>query len=324
MSHPKDPLKVYFDLMLANGAVSLYKIVGELKLFEKYTPKDLFTLKQFCADNSFKEVPTLPFLNSLVAIGLLNQNGEGYMISPVLYLLKGHYQNLSTEYWSHLPTLLKTGEPFKKMDQVSNSEQEYQAQVKSLEWMMTPSAQKAVEIINVSNSKLQILDVGAGSGVWSFNFLYKNPGISATVCDWPLVLKVAKESAERGKISERVSYIEGNYHECELGTNQFDYAILGNVTHIETISGNKALFKKIAHALNSTGKLLIFDSYGKQEVGELARSLYQLGLTIRTVQGKVYSSEEMNPWLREAGFNNFAFHSLDATPQTMGMLVCSK
>lgn len=320
----RDALRVYFDLMLSNGVVSLYKVVCELRIFDKYLPEDRFTEEEVIRDHSFHETSLKMFFNSLVTVGLLSRDGEEYMISPVLSLLKGNYQNLSTEYWEHLPKLLKTGEPFKRMDQVSDSEKEYQSQVKSLEWMMTPSALSAFLALNEKRDGLKVLDVGAGSGVWSFNFLYKNPTTTATLCDWPLVLKVAKDTASRKNISERVSYIEGNYHQSELPQNHFDYAILGNVTHIESVEGNKSIFKKISQSLKEGGKLLILDAYGTSPEGELARSLYQMGLTIRTVQGRVYYPEEMKPWLIEAGFKTFEFHSLEATPHSMGMLVCLK
>jgi ubiquinone/menaquinone biosynthesis C-methylase UbiE len=324
-------LEVYFDLMLSNGASSLYRIVQEMEILNSYKLGEKFSAEDLAEKHQFKLLPTKVLLDSLVTLGLVEKTGEAFCISNVMNLLNGNYQNLSSEYWAHLPTLLKSGTPFKRMDTVENSEKEYQVQVKSLEWMMTPCAELTVEMISrlhaekkIKDGALNVLDVGAGSGVWGFNFLYANPNATCTLADWPAVLVVAKETSIRNKIDARVSYIEGNFHQSNFGGPRFDYATLGNVTHIQTPEENKKIFKKIYDALLPGGQLIILDAYGKVEEGALARSLYQMGLTIRTVQGKVYQPSELEPWLKEVGFTSFEFHSLDVVPYSMGMLIAKK
>jgi ubiquinone/menaquinone biosynthesis C-methylase UbiE len=324
-------LEVYFNLMLSNGASSLYRIVEEMEILNSYTLGEKFSAEELAAKHQFKLLPTKVLLDSLVTLGLVEKAGESYTISNVMNLLKGNYQNLSSEYWAHLPTLLKSGTPFKRMDTVENSEKEYQVQVKSLEWMMTPCAELTVEMISklhpdkkIKDGTINVLDVGAGSGVWGFNFLYANPNATCTLADWSAVLVVAKETSKKNKIDSRVSCIEGNFHQSNFGEPRFDYATLGNVTHIQTPEENLRIFKKIYDALLPGGRLIILDAYGKVEEGALARSLYQMGLTIRTVQGKVYQPSELEPWLKEVGFKTFEFHSLDVVPYSMGMLIAKK
>lgn len=324
MDKKNKDLKVYFDLMLANGASNLYRIVQEMQIFSSYAPGEKFTAKDLSERHGFKLVPTRVLCDTLVTMGLLEVEGEQFTLSNVMNLLKGNYKNLSDEYWAHLPVLLKTGAPFKKMDTVENSEKEYQVQVKSLEWMMSPCAEHMVSLIGDNNRELQVLDVGAGSGVWSFHFLYANPKARATLADWPAVLMVAKDTASKKSISDRVTYIEGNFHQTQFGEARFDYATLGNVTHIQTPEENKSLFRKIAAVLKPGGKLIILDAYGKAPEGAMARALYQMGLTIRTVQGRVYLPHEMEPWLKEAGFTSFEFQSLDTVPYSMGMFIAKK
>lgn len=324
MDKKNKDLKVYFDLMLANGASNLYRIVQEMQIFSSYAPGEKFTAKDLSERHGFKLVPTRVLCDTLVTMGLLEVEGEQFTLSNVMNLLKGNYKNLSDEYWAHLPVLLKTGAPFKKMDTVENSEKEYQVQVKSLEWMMSPCAEHMVSLIGDNNRELQVLDVGAGSGVWSFHFLYANQKARATLADWPAVLMVAKDTASKKSISDRVTYIEGNFHQTQFGEARFDYATLGNVTHIQTPEENKSLFRKIAAVLKPGGKLIILDAYGKAPEGAMARALYQMGLTIRTVQGRVYLPHEMEPWLKEAGFTSFEFQSLDTVPYSMGMFIAKK
>jgi ubiquinone/menaquinone biosynthesis C-methylase UbiE len=317
-------LEVYFNLMLANGSSSLYRVVQEMQILNAYAAGETFTALSLAQRHGFKLVPTKVLCDSLVTMGLLEKDNDEFRLSNVMNLLKGNYKNLSDEYWAHLPVLLKTGAPFKKMDTVENSEMEYQVQVKSLEWMMTPCAALMAERLKDNDRELQVLDVGAGSGVWSFHFLYANPKARATLADWPAVLKVAKDTALKMKIDSRVETIEGNFHLTEFGAERFDYVTLGNVTHIQTPEENKALFKKIAKVLKPGGKLIILDAYGKAPEGALARALYQMGLTIRTVQGRVYMPDELEPWLIEAGLTSFEFQSLETIPYSMGMLIAKK
>lgn len=72
------------------------------------------------------------------------------------------------------------------------------------------------------------------------------------------------------------------------------------------------------------GELVILDAYGEVPEGELARALYQMGLTIRTIQGRVFMPNELKPMLEEAGFKTFEFQSLDVIPRSMGMLIAKK
>lgn len=329
MSAHKQALETYFKLMLSSGVTAIYEFVQKHELLVRYPLGKTFTLEEFCKDHQFKTVPTKVFLDTLVTVGLLEKKDNGFTISPVMELLKGNYKNLSKEYWDHLPTLLKSGEPFKRMDAVTDSEKEYQVQVKSLEWMMTPCAELMVDTMmgltpKIKQGPVEVLDVGAGSGVWGFNFLYRNPQAKATLADWPAVLVVAKDTATKKNIIDRVSFIEGNFHQSEWPKEKFDVVTLGNVTHILTEEANKTLFKKIFDSMKPGGELIILDAYSEIPEGELARSLYQMGLTIRTIQGKVFMPDEMKPWLSSVGFKSFDFHSLNVIPRSMGMLIAKK
>ena len=317
-----EQLKNYFSLMTMNGGAYIFHTANEMGILIPFFKKGQLTSQDLSIELNLHHHATELFLNCLVAINILEKNHELYQLSPVMKLLSGDYQNLSSDYWKHLPILLKQGIPFKRMDQASDSEYEYQKQVKSLEWMMMPSADFAAKHYyrNHPLGDIKIIDLGAGSGVWSFAHLLMNPKAKATLVDWPKVLEVAKHSAHHFKISNKVTYIEGNYHVVACPEAYFDIAILGNVTHIETPEGNKSLFKKIKKSLGNNGELQIFDVFGTHKNGKLPKSLYEMGLSIRTVEGRVYSTDILKTWLQECGFSNFEYVEIDIEPYTMGML----
>jgi len=125
-------------------------------------------------------------------------------------------------------------------------------------------------------------------------------------------------------LSERFNVRPGNYHEVELSPETYDLAIVGNVTHIETPEGNTALFTKMYKTLKTNGEIVIFDIFPGQEEGELSQSLYALGLALRTEKGQVYSCEQLQEFLSQAGFTGFKFSPIKVPPYTMGMLLAKK
>ena len=316
-------LEDYFKLMTVNGSAYVFNIAHKMQLLKPFKVKDSYTAAELAVELNFNEKPVELILDTLCSLNIIDKNDSSYSLAPVTKMMTGSYENLSSDYWEHLPTFLTQGTPYKKMDALSDSEKEYQTQVKSLEWMMGPCASLAAKEISTNEGE-KILDIGAGSGVWSYAFANKDQSIKATLADWPAVLKVAKQSAKDKKLESRVNYIEGNFHETEFGTEEYDMAILGNVTHIETPQGCADLFKKSHQALKNNGRLLIFDCFGKESAGETARCLYKLGLAIRTQSGEVHMPDTLEKWLKECGFGKFEFKSLDVTPHTMGVLIATK
>jgi SAM-dependent methyltransferase len=145
-----------------------------------------------------------------------------------------------------------------------------------------------------------------------------------TAVDWPAVLKVAEENANSSGLADRFSTIAGNYHEVDFPAGSFDLAVLGNVTHLETSDGNRSLFAKTHGALKPGGRIVIFDIFPGQPEGDLNRTLYALGLALRTESGTVYSPQELESFLVESGFGSTKLVNLPTPPYAVGMLVAER
>lgn len=318
-----ESMETYFDLMSMNGGVYVFQTARKMGFFDVLGNRPA-TAADVATSLKLKERPVKLLLDGLVALGLLHQKEQQYHPAPVLGFLQGNYQNLSADYWEHLPTLLRSGTPYKKMDSVQHSEDEYKLQVKALEWMMKPAATLAAHRLGFGTPKRKnchIADFGAGAAVWSLAMLELDVTTRADALDWPQVLEVAKDAAQAAGLSNQFSTLPGDFFATPLEMHTYDMAVLGNVTHILTPQKNAELFTRVKHTLKPNGELVIFDVFSGQPKGNLAAALYALGLGIRTENGSVFTADELIEFLQAAGFSQFVVEPLEITPYTMGMIV---
>jgi len=322
MNEPSELLPAYFQLMNANGAAHLYREAvraGVLAALDSGAK----TAAEVAATCSMHARPTELVLEALAALALVERSGPAYRLTTLaMLLLSGSYRNLGDEYWAHLPALLKSDQPLVRMDDAAQSEAHYQAQAAILGWMLTPAAQCAAGLLAASlPPQAAILDLGAGSAIWSLTLASRTPDATVTAVDWPAVLEVAAEKAQELGLTGRLSTIAGNFHEVALPAGQFDLAILANVSHLLTPEGNVALLRKARKALRPAGRVAIIDVFPGQPQGDVNRTLYAVGLALRTAHGRVYSQAELEPLLAEAGFGQAQLVPLSVPPFAVGMLL---
>ena len=56
----------------------------------------------------------------------------------------------------------------------------------------------------------------------------------------------------------------------------------------------------------------------------MARTLYAMGLALRTERGQVYTTEQLQSFLERAGFAAIEFKPIPVVPFTMGMIIAKK
>jgi len=321
----RQALATYFDLMSMNGGAQVYHVSRRLGILDAIgeQPCDAHQVAEACG---LREAPVRLLLEALCGLRLLQQEGDDFTHTPVSQFLADQYQKLGNEYWEYLPQFLESNVPLTAMDATEHSEAQYQKQVTALAWMMQPAAEKAARLLEVGAVRrdLNIIDVGAGAAVWSLGIAAHDNRTSVTAVDWPAILEIATVHARAYGLAERFTPLPGNYHDVELPGETYDLAIVGNVTHIETETGNRTLFQKLHAALKPGGEIVIFDIMPGQSEGNLARALYALGLAMRTENGRVYSREELETLLATAGFTSPHFTPLDVAPFTMGMILAKK
>lgn len=325
MSGVDDLLLGYFQLMNMNGAAHVYREAGRVGLLRELSAgrKTVSQLAEACR---LIERPVQLLLDATVALGVaVAHDGGKYGLSQLGHMLtSGSYRNLGDEYWAHLPQYLATGQPIVKMDDVTQSEAHYQAQAAVLGWMLTPAAQVCARILSEKvPTHVNILDLGAGSAVWSLQLASSVSGAMVTANDWPAVLEVAQETAQQLNVADRLFLLPGNYHEVELPSAAFDLIFLANITHLETPEGNSRLLTKACAALKPGGRIAIIDVLPGQPQGDLNRTLYTLGLALRTEHGQVYSVAELSDFCTTSGLSKPEYIPLETPPYVMGLLLTS-
>jgi len=318
-------LQTYFSLMNMNGAARIYRTSRELGIFDAIG-NDGATPAEVAEKCGLQAEPLRLLLDGLCSIGTLACEDDRFSPSLVTQFLAGNYRNLSDEYWDHLPNYLQTGVPLAEMDSVEQSADQYEKQVSALAWMMMPAAEAMAQMLGMGQSRtaLSILDVGAGSAIWSLSCAKHDAATTVTASDWPVIVEIATGFARQMGLEDRFSAIPGNYHESDLGEDNYDLAIVANVTHIETPDGNRGLFSRLHRALKAGGEVVIVDVMPVQPEGQISAALYALGLGLRTAQGQVHSADALRQYLEEVGFTGSVMQPIPVAPHTMGMIIAKK
>jgi len=316
-----DPLAGYFQLMTWNGISRLYRTACESGILDAVAegPGSAAVIAERCGT---LPGPTSLVLEALCEAGVVRRDEESYGPGPVMALLQGNYHDLGDSYWDHLTNFLQTGEPVIRLQNPHEAQAFYRKQAGELGAMMRPSAALVTRELSIGAERkgLSILDVGAGSGVWSLTMAAVDPSSRVTCLDWPAVLPVAEQFAEQAGVWERLELLPGDYHEIDLGESQYDLVILGNTTHLEDPDGNRSLFRRAHRALQSGGGILVIDVFSHNRAAALTGALYALGLALRTTLGAVYSAQEMTRLLAESGFAEPRFVPIRVPPGVMGMI----
>lgn len=324
---PFDPgaLASYFRLMNSHGLAEVYRAALAAGICDAIAEEPL-KVGEVCERCELHPRATQAVLEVLVAAGLADEEAGKYGATPLLgTLLAGSYRELGQQYWQHLPELLRSGKPMAKMDSVEESAEHYQTQAAALGCMMVPAAQEAAELLLPRlpiEGPARVLDVGAGSAVWSLALAKARPSIGVTAVDWPAVLEVAKQFAAFAGVDDRLQCVAGDFHEVHLPQGEYQMAIVANVTHLESAERTGELLSRLRPTIAEGGQLVVIDAFAETLADDrVAHELYRMGLALRTESADVHSRATLERLLGEAGYRDIEFHPLSAVPRMVGMLV---
>jgi ubiquinone/menaquinone biosynthesis C-methylase UbiE len=181
--------------------------------------------------------------------------------------------------------------------------------------LMYPVAEAAAKLLKLP-SKAKVLDLAAGHGLFGIAVARANPSAHIVALDFPSVLTVAKENAERLGVVNRYTLLSGNALEVPFGSG-FDGALVTNLLHHwdrETIQG---FLRKVYTSLAPGGKIVVVEfAPNDDRISPPVPASFVMNMLAMTPGGNAYTLSENLEMLRTAGFTGCEAHSLAPSPET--------
>jgi ubiquinone/menaquinone biosynthesis C-methylase UbiE len=255
-------------------------------------------------------------LNGLVGLELLTKSGDAYALTPesATFLVSskpsfrgGMFRHTSRQIlpnWMHLADAVRTGKPALAVNQEQSGAPFFREFVEDLFANNYDSAKRLADDLQIvkASAPVRVLDIAAGSGVWSIALAEKSPQVQVTVVDWPEVIPVCQKITARHLVAERYRYLPGDLLQVDYGTG-FHVATLGHILHSEGAARSQALIAKVFAALAPGGTIMIAEMIANEErTGPAHALVFALNMLIHTEQGDTFTDGEMRGWLQSAGF----------------------
>ncbi len=183
--------------------------------------------------------------------------------------------------------------------------------------MMMPAAQEIARLVGGEGRKLKVLDIAAGHGVFGITIARQNPAAEIVALDWPAVLEVARENAERAGVSDRYSVIEGDAFAADFGAG-YDVILLTNFLHHFDPPTCGTLLRKVRAALAEGGVAVTLEFVPNEDrVTPPIPAAFSLVMLAGTPGGDAYTYAELERMFANAGFSGSEAHPLTTAPQTI-------
>ncbi len=258
-------------------------------------------------------------LNSLVALNFLTKSNDTYQLTPLAekFLVKdnpaylGDFVQIADMHRKdlmHLTEAVRTGKSFSNIEQ-EEGEEINKKLVPRLFPATYPSAKAAAEALGIGKTwkNLEVLDVGAGSGVWGIAFAQLDVGTKVTALDLPGVLEITRKFVDRFGLNDRISYLPGDLRKIDFGREKYDLVILGDICHNHGAETSRKLFSRAHRSLKRGGRLLISEFIPDNERSSaVVPLLFAAIMLIATTDGNTFTMKEYREWLQGAGFSSIA------------------
>ena len=150
----------------------------------------------------------------------------------------------------------------------------------------------------------KVLDLGAGSAVWSLALALSRPEVKVVAVDHQKVLEeVTAGYVAQREMEKQYDLRAGSYHVVPLEAEEFDLVYLGHVVHSEGWQASESLLQRCRTALKPNGLLAIAEWIGSEPRSEdYHANLFDLNMLMFTEAGLVFSAVELENLAVESGF----------------------
>jgi hypothetical protein len=263
---------------------------------------------------------SLDFLDSLVALGLLERTGQIYSNTPEadFFLDRGKPSYIGGilemgsarlyPFWGSLTEALKTGQPQNEAKSgQENSFETLYADPERLRGFLSAmtgfsmgGAKAMAEKFPWRNYKT-FADVGGAQGGVAAQIALRHPHLQGIVFDLPGVKPHAEEYFQTMNLNGRLRFVAGDFFKDSLP--KVDVIVMGHILHDWDLEEKKRLISKAYDAIPAGGAFLALDCVIDDERRENPIPLLiSLNMLIETPGGFDYCGSDCREWMREAGF----------------------
>jgi ubiquinone/menaquinone biosynthesis C-methylase UbiE len=258
-------------------------------------------------------------MNALVGLNFLSKDVESkYALTPesAAFLVStkpgfsgGMIRHCSQHLipkWLSLNEIVATGKPVKAVNREQQGGEFFHNFVEDIFNMSYAPAKRLAGELNLhnGNGSISVLDLAAGSGVWGIALAQSSELVRVTAVDWSEVMPVTRKTVARFGLADRFHFVEGDLRTIDFGANH-QLAILGHILHSEGEQRSRVLLRKTFDALAPGGVVAIAEFLVNDQRTEPPMGLlFAVNMLVNTENGDTFSVNEINSWLRDAGFTN--------------------
>ena len=253
---------------------------------------------------------TRSLLTALTSLGLAELIPDGRYESAVPDLVELTDALIGLE---RLDESIRSDRPVVDFDTAEGAERHYPQMVSHLARFQSEAAARAAD--HLGHDGMRILDVGAGAAQWSLTIVDRYSDCAVTALDLPKVIPTTRAAVEAASHQDTFEYLAGDMFDVDLPPAEYDLVIIANVCHLFGDTTNRALLRRLHEPIRAGGTLAIIETVpdGRLETSPTL-ALHDLGLVIRTREGKLYPFASYLSWLEAAGFVEVARQELASEP----------
>ena len=262
------------------------------------------------------------FLDSLVALGFLQRDGDRYSNTRETELFldrkKPSYVGGILEmanhrlypFWGHLTEALRTGEP---QNEVKGGGRGLFATLYADPERLKQFLAAMTGISHGSNLTIArqfpwkdhrtFVDVGTAQGDLATQVAAANPHLKGQGFDLAEVAPIFEEYVAAAGVSDRLTFAPGDFFKDSLP--KADVVMMGHILHDWDLPTKKMLVKKAFDAVPPGGVLIVYEAIIDDDRSKNAFGLMMsLNMLIETPGGFDYTGADCTGWMREAGFTS--------------------
>jgi SAM-dependent methyltransferase len=182
-------------------------------------------------------------------------------------------------------------------------------------------AQQMAAILGAPQGKpSKVLDIAAGHGTFGITIAKQNPNAAIFAVDWPKVLEVATENAQKAGVASRHHTIPGSAFDVDLRSG-YDIVLLTNFLHHFDPPTCEKLLRKIRAAAVPGARVATLEFIPNEDrISPPTAAAFSLIMLASTEHGDAYTFAELDQMFKNAGFSRSELHELPPGP---GRLVLS-